>query len=121
MHLIVDGYDVTGDLISDYYGVLRWLDELPGKVGMRVLRKAILCQDRPPKCKPIDEGITGDVILAESHASIHCWPMRGELQFDLYSCKPYDHEFVLLELVKAFGIGCWDMQLIPRRTRSNGE
>jgi S-adenosylmethionine/arginine decarboxylase-like enzyme len=117
MHLIVDAYNVWGELQSDYYGILKWLDELPGKVGMRILRKAVLCKDGPPKCLEIDAGITGDVILAESHATIHCWPERHELQFDLYSCKPFDPEFVLGELIGAFGVGECDVKVIPRRTR----
>ena len=118
MHIIVDAYNVHGELISDYYGILKWLDSLPEKVAMRVLRKAILCKDGPPKCKEIDSGITGDVILAESHATIHCWPERRELQFDLYSCKPFDSDFVLAELVDAFGIGDCDVMVIPRRKRT---
>jgi S-adenosylmethionine decarboxylase len=118
MHIIVDGYEVFGDLLSDYFGILRFLDELPGKVGMRILRRAILSKDGPPDCPQIDSGITGDVLLAESHATIHCWPERRELQFDLYSCRPFDPDFVLRELVTKFGIGSYDHRVIPRRVRS---
>jgi hypothetical protein len=44
-----------------------------------------------------NEGLTGTVTLATSHASIHIWdayevPM---FQFDIYSCKKYDLQIVI--------------------------
>ena len=49
---------------------------------------------------PGNEGLTGTVTLATSHASIHIWdnaepPM---VQFDIYSCK----EFSLEQVMKCF-------------------
>jgi S-adenosylmethionine/arginine decarboxylase-like enzyme len=47
--------------------------------------------------EPGNEGLTGTVTLATSHASIHIWedyeiPM---FQFDIYSCKLYDIQTVI--------------------------
>jgi S-adenosylmethionine/arginine decarboxylase-like enzyme len=49
---------------------------------------------------PGNEGLTGTVTLATSHASVHIWdnlelPM---VQFDIYSCK----EFTLEQVMKCF-------------------
>jgi S-adenosylmethionine decarboxylase len=115
MHLLVDAYDVKGELCDDLVGIVKWLDALPAKVGMRILRKAEAKRDSPPLCQPIDSGVSAFVMLAESHASIHCWPKRHELQFDLYSCKPYDPRFVVIDLTEAFGIGRCKVKVIPRR------
>lgn len=43
-----------------------------------------------------NSGVTGDVVITTSHASIHIWdnevgnPYPGMLQMDLYSCKDYN-------------------------------
>lgn len=117
MHLIFDGYKVSGELQRDLSGIVRWLDALPGKIGMRTLRKAEASGDFPPDCAPIDSGISAVVLLAESHATVHCWPERGELQFDLYSCKSFSPRTVVEDIVSSFGVGDWEVQLVPRRRR----
>jgi S-adenosylmethionine decarboxylase len=117
MHVLFDGYDARGPLMRDCNAILSWLDALPPKIGMRVLMPAVGKLDEPPRCKLIDSGFSAVVLLAESHASIHCWPVRDELQFDLYSCKPFNPQEVLIELITAFGIGDWDFQTHPRRKR----
>lgn len=35
-------------------------------------------------------GVTGVVVLSTSHCSIHTWPAREWMVFDLYSCRPFD-------------------------------
>ena len=32
------------------------------------------------------QGLTGIVLLAESHISIHTWPERGEAAIDVFTC-----------------------------------
>lgn len=50
--------------------------------------------------EPGNEGITGTVTLATSHASIHVWDADrpAMFQFDLYSCSCFTAEEVLEEL-----------------------
>ena len=50
--------------------------------------------------EPGNEGITGTVTLATSHASIHVWDAErpAMFQFDLYSCSEFTAEEVLEEL-----------------------
>jgi S-adenosylmethionine decarboxylase len=36
------------------------------------------------------QGITGIVLLAESHISIHTWPERGEAAVDVFTCGGRD-------------------------------
>jgi len=117
MHVLFDGYDVRGPLLSDDEGILAWLNDVPGKIGMRVLMPAVGKYDGPPHCKIIDTGFSAVILLAESHSTLHAWPARNELQFDLYSCKPFDPQKLLVELITAFGCGDWDFDIIPRRKR----
>lgn len=71
----------------------RWFVELVTKVGMVVVAG--------PTSVYVDElgneGLTGTVTLATSHASIHIWDAAepAMLQFDIYSCKKYDIQTVI--------------------------
>lgn len=46
------------------------------------------------------EGVTGVVLLAESHASVHTWPERGLATLDVFTCGALDAEAVV-ERVRA--------------------
>lgn len=39
-------------------------------------------------------GVTGFILLAESHISIHTWPEHGYAAIDVFSCKPFDASIV---------------------------
>lgn len=74
----------------------KWFNYLVETVGMKVVAgpTSVYVSD------PGNEGLTGTVTLATSHASIHIWdnmepPMA---QFDIYSCK----EFTLEQVMKCF-------------------
>lgn len=45
---------------------------------------------------PKDHGVTGTLIIAESHISIHTFPEREGYAFiDIFSCKPFDTKFAI--------------------------
>jgi len=74
----------------------KWFTYLVETVGMKVVAgpTSVYVSDHG------NEGLTGTVTLATSHASIHIWdnaepPM---VQFDIYSCK----EFTLEQVMKCF-------------------
>jgi S-adenosylmethionine/arginine decarboxylase-like enzyme len=74
----------------------KWFTYLVETVGMKVVAgpTSVYVSDLG------NEGLTGTVTLATSHASIHIWdnaepPM---VQFDIYSCK----EFSLEQVMKCF-------------------
>jgi S-adenosylmethionine/arginine decarboxylase-like enzyme len=56
--------------------------------------------------EPGNEGITGTVTLATSHASIHVWDAEkpAMFQFDLYSCSEFTAKEVLNEIDLWFGL-----------------
>ena len=37
-------------------------------------------------------GVTGFILLEESHVSIHSWPEHKFAAVDIFSCKPFDAE-----------------------------
>lgn len=66
-----------------------------------------------------NEGITGTVTLATSHASIHVWDAQkpSMFQFDLYSCSCFTAEEVLEELDNWFELESANWIMLDR----NGE
>lgn len=89
-----------------------WFRELVSKVGMKVVGgpTSVMVDE------PGNEGLTGTVTLATSHASIHIWD-EGEpkyLQFDIYSCRKYDAQIILDHINESFGIVEYEYMLIDR-------
>jgi S-adenosylmethionine/arginine decarboxylase-like enzyme len=85
-------------------GVLNeWFKILVHKVGMEVVAgPTSVYVDHPG-----NEGLTGTVTLATSHASIHIWDQEAPAmaQFDIYSCKSFSlatviEQFEQWEIVK---------------------
>ena len=88
MHLAIDGY--RGDTIKMWdVGLVRdFLIECPSKLGMtRITEPKVLEYNAP---KPEDSGVSGFVIIAESHVSIHTFPHRNYVNIDIFSCRPFD-------------------------------
>ena len=91
LHLLVKGYVKNPPRSEEILN--NWFKELVDKVRMKVVAgPTSVYVDEPG-----NEGITGTVTLATSHASIHIWdhyelPM---VQFDIYSCKCFTFEQVL--------------------------
>ena len=66
--------------------------------------------------EPGNEGITGTVTLATSHASIHVWDNQNPamFQFDLYSCSDFKPNDVLNHIDDWFGLNEAHWQFIDR-------
>lgn len=66
--------------------------------------------------EPGNEGITGTVTLATSHASIHVWDAEkpAMFQFDLYSCSDFSAKEVLGEIDNWFGLESAYWMMIDR-------
>lgn len=54
--------------------------------------------------KPEDWGVSGFVLIAESHISIHTFPSRGYINVDIFSCKDFDAAKAKADIQAAFGL-----------------
>lgn len=46
----------------------------------------------------LEAGITGFLIIAESHISVHTYPAKELAFLDMFSCRPFDCDTVLSEI-----------------------
>jgi S-adenosylmethionine/arginine decarboxylase-like enzyme len=106
-HVIIDAWTQESKLINDPQLVGSMLNELVELVGMQILRPAEIVAvplDPSVASGADDGGVTGTVLLTTSHASIHTWPLRGHVSFDLFSCKDFNVKQVIDFLWKKFGL-----------------
>ena len=61
------------------------------------------------------QGLTGIVLLAESHISIHTWPERGEAAIDVFTCGKRDSKAIAEFFCKAIDSKCsYKVEVIHR-------
>ncbi len=100
MHLIIDGYGAYRKMLESEDMIYDLLDSYPSQIGMTKVA--------PPQVfkyiglKPDDWGISGFVLIAESHISIHTFPERCYVNIDIFSCKDFDSEYAIQELKAIF-------------------
>lgn len=89
----------------------KWFVKLVKSVDMKVVAgpTSVYVSD------PGNEGLTGTVTLATSHASIHIWDdiKPSMAQFDIYSCKPFTLETVM-ENFKPWGLVKYEWVMMDR-------
>jgi S-adenosylmethionine decarboxylase len=117
VHLTLDGYAGCQHLLADADRVLRCLAELPERLGMHKLAEPFLVEldhhsDKDPG------GVSGFVMIAESHISIHTFPLRGFVSADVYTCQDsLDTEQICEYFAEAFGLQDLEVNLVRRGTR----
>ena len=102
MHLVIDGYDGDAAKLKDSDLVQRFLDSYPNTIGMtKLMSPHVLTYDGP---KREDWGISGFVIIAESHISVHTFPERQYINIDIFSCKDFDTSKALEDVKMTFSL-----------------
>ena len=125
MHLLIDGYGGRNETLADPEFLREFLDSFPSAIGMIKISTPSVVEYEAPT--PEDSGISGFVIIAESHISVHTFPHRSYVNIDIFSCKTFDSDSVLTDIkahfqlhkvnswVVARGLENYDPQLaIPR-------
>ncbi|MCM8779504.1 MAG: adenosylmethionine decarboxylase [Candidatus Omnitrophica bacterium] len=86
--------------------------ENPAKIKQILWEAAKRANNTPLKVavhKFPHQGITGVVILAESHIAIHTWPEYGYLAIDIFTCGKNTRPYTALEYLKKV--------FLPKRVR----
>ena len=102
MHLVIDGYGGNIDKMWDEELVRNFLYSYPDALDMtRITEPKVLKYEAP---KSEDSGVSGFVIIAESHISIHTFPRKDYINIDIFSCQAFNHERALEDVREMFGL-----------------
>jgi len=94
-HLIIELYDCEAELINDLHKVEGILMESVNISGAEIITPVF------HKFNP--HGVSGVVVIAESHFSIHTWPEYGYCAVDIFTCgDTIDSQKALIYMKKAF-------------------
>ena len=100
MHLLVDGFGGDSEKLKSQEFVYKFLDKFPSSIDMNKISGPHVTTYNGPVEQ--DWGVSGFVMIAESHISIHTFPQAGLLSADIYSCKPFNVKLALDHFTKVF-------------------
>lgn len=112
VHLMVDGYGCDRAAIEDINLVYSFLDEYPPRMDMTKIMPPYVF--RYQGSVPEDWGISGFVLIAESHISIHTFPEKHYISIDMFSCKPFDTQLAVETIKHYFRIEKYEMKVLDR-------
>ena len=110
MHLIVDLWGSNPDILKDSDAVRTSLIRAAKKAGATILADNF--HYFGDEC-----GVTGVVVLSESHISIHTWPEECYAAVDIFMCGNCDPRDAVKVIVDALEATDYDTNLLFRGVR----
>lgn len=107
-------------LVIDFWGCLRF----PSEGQARQLLGEICAElELKPMAPPLvrwvtdgglNDGMSGIVLIAESHIAFHDFRTHQQAYFDIISCKPFAFAPILARLIECFRPRAWNVKKIER-------
>jgi S-adenosylmethionine decarboxylase len=116
VHLMLELYGCSREVLTNEPLLRRVLDEYPGQVGMEKVSPVHLYDIETSN--PLDAGMSGFVVIAQSHISMHAWPEYGEVDIDICSCKEFSQEDAIAFAREMFHTEDIEAHFVVRATRS---
>lgn len=111
-HLILDGYGCDRKRLEDLSLIYTFLSEYPARIKMtKIMPPYVFRYDAK---SPEDWGISGFVLIAESHISIHTFPVKNYLSLDIFSCKEFDSKRAVSYVNNLFDVQKSEVKLLDR-------
>ncbi|GKT10181.1 hypothetical protein DSTSK_34860 [Desulforhabdus sp. TSK] len=112
VHLMVDGYGCNRAGLEDMTLIYNFLDEYPTQMEMTKIMPPYVF--RYNGSVPEDWGVSGFVLIAESHISVHTFPDKQYLSLDMFSCKPFDTDVAVETIKRYFDIQKCEVKVLDR-------
>jgi S-adenosylmethionine decarboxylase len=112
MHLTIDGFGGDRERLSDETLVRSLLDRYPGEINMTKISEPHVM--RYVGEKPEDWGVSGFVLIAESHIAVHTFPDKGYVWVDIFSCKAFDAPGAVEKIEEVFGLSSATVRTLER-------
>ncbi len=116
VHLMLELYNCDRAVLSNEPLLRRVLDEYPGRVDMEKVSPVHLYDIETSN--PLDAGLSGFVVIAQSHISLHAWPEYGEVDIDICSCKEFSQEDAIAFAKEVFKSNDVEAHFVVRGNRS---
>ena len=116
VHLMLELYGCDRQLLENEALIRQVLDEYPARVEMEKVSPVHLYQIETSN--PLDAGLSGFVVIAQSHISLHAWPEYGEVDIDICSCKDFSQEDAHAFAKEMFQTGDVESHFVVRGNRS---
>ena len=105
-HVLAEFYGCTFETLNDPEVVKRYMTEAALAAGADI-RESVFHKFSP-------QGVSGVVVISESHLAIHTWPELGYAAVDVFTCgnkvNPWDACKYLSEVFKAEHITATEMR-----------
>lgn len=111
-HLILEAYGCPKDALGSLTRVSEVLDAYPEKLDMTKIMPPYVF--KYTGTVPDDWGVSGVVLIAESHISIHTFPDKGFVTLDIFSCRDFDVDAAVDYFCREFKPENYDKELIMR-------
>jgi S-adenosylmethionine decarboxylase len=112
LHLTLDGYGCSYERLTNLDAIYEFLDTCPDIIRMTKIMPPYAFKYHGKV--PDDWGLSGFVLIAESHISIHTFPERGYLSLDIFSCKDFDYQQAVAYVTEFFGIARHEINVLDR-------
>lgn len=112
MHLTLDGFGADKERLQDLDFLFNLLDQYPSQIGMTKIMPPYVF--RYHGVKPEDWGLSGFVLIAESHISIHTFPEKSYINIDVFSCKTFDTDLAIDFMKEQFGLAHVNTRVLER-------
>ena len=113
LHVTIDASGCNKRKLASVTLVYDILNKLPDKIGMTKMTL-------PYVVKWLDkfahgtEGVSGFVMIAESHISVHTFPDQDYVFMDIFSCRGFDAEMATKYLIHAFEATKYEKHILKR-------
>jgi S-adenosylmethionine decarboxylase len=111
-HLILDGTRCDTRKLGDRILIEQLLSDYPAAIGMTKIGGPYMFEYQAPD--PAYSGVSGIVVIAESHIAIHTFPELDYFTMDIFSCKNFDHEKAIQYIKGALDVREMDRMLVQR-------
>lgn len=100
-HILVEFYQCSPDILNDVEKVREMMIDATNRSG------ATLVTENFHHFNPY--GVSGVVVIAESHLTIHTWPEYGYAAVDLFTCGDTVDPWIAFDILKS-GLGSQESQ-----------
>jgi S-adenosylmethionine decarboxylase len=111
-HLVLEAYGCNKEKLGDLTLMAQMLDAYPEKLAMTKIMPPYVF--RYSGAVPEDWGVSGVVLIAESHISIHTFPDKEFVTLDIFSCKDFDVDAAIEYFCSVFEPESYEKQLLLR-------